>query len=220
MSTSPTLNGPSLPPADGSAPEQLVFLLHGVGAGGNDLIGLAPYFQQVLPKALFVSPDAPFPYDMAPFGRQWFSLQERTPEAFDSGTQLAAPILNDFIDGLIAEHGLSETQTALIGFSQGTMMSLHVGPRRERQIAGILGYSGALANPTKLVDDIRSYPPVTLIHGDSDEVLPVSSLPNAVAGLEAAGVPVTSHVRPGLGHGIDEEGIKLGVEFLESIFNG
>jgi phospholipase/carboxylesterase len=219
MSTSSTLNGPSLPPADGSAPEQLVLLLHGVGADGNDLIGLAPYFQQVLPKALFVSPDAPFPYDMAPFGRQWFSLQERTPEAFDLGTRLAAPILNDFIDGQLAEHGLSESQTALIGFSQGTMMSLHVGPRRERQIAGVLGYSGALANPTKLVDDIRTYPPVMLIHGKSDEVLPVSSLPNAVAGLEAAGVPVTSHVRPGLGHGIDEEGIKLGVAFLESLFN-
>jgi len=135
------------------------------------------------------------------------------------GTRLAAPILNDFIDGQLAEHGLSESQTALIGFSQGTMMSLHVGPRRERQIAGVLGYSGALANPTKLVDDIRTYPPVMLIHGKSDEVLPVSSLPNAVAGLEAAGVPVTSHVRPGLGHGIDEEGIKLGVAFLESLFN-
>ena len=218
MSTSSTLNGPSLPPADGSAPEQLVLLLHGVGADGNDLIGLAPYFQQVLPKALFVSPDAPFPYDMAPFGRQWFSLQERTPEAFDLGTRLAAPILNDFIDGQLAEHGLSESQTALIGFSQGTMMSLHVGPRRDQPVAGILGYSGALANPTKLVDDIQSYPPVMLIHGDSDEVLPVSSLPKAVGGLEAAGVPVTSHVRPGLGHGIDEEGIKLGVTFLESIF--
>ncbi|MBT3764226.1 MAG: prolyl oligopeptidase family serine peptidase [Rhodospirillaceae bacterium] len=218
MSTSPTLNGPSLPPADGAAPEQLVLLLHGVGADGNDLIGLAPYFQQVLPKALFVSPDAPFPYDMAPFGRQWFSLQERTPEAFDSGTHLAAPILNDFIDGLLVETGLTDAQTALIGFSQGTMMSLHVGPRRDQPVAGILGYSGALANPTKLVDDIQSYPPVMLIHGDSDEVLPVSSLPKAVGGLEAAGVPVTSHVRPGLGHGIDEEGIKLGVTFLESIF--
>ena len=218
MSTSPTLNGPSLPPADGAAPEQLVLLLHGVGADGNDLIGLAPYFQQVLPKALFVSPDAPFPYDMAPFGRQWFSLQERTPEAFDSGTHLAAPILNDFIDGLLVETGLTDAQTALIGFSQGTMMSLHVGPRRDQPVAGILGSSGALANPTKLVDDIQSYPPVMLIHGDSDEVLPVSSLPKAVGGLEAAGVPVTSHVRPGLGHGIDEEGIKLGVTFLESIF--
>ena len=218
MSTSPTLNGPSLPPADGAAPEQLVLLLHGVGADGNDLIGLAPYFQQVLPKALFVSPDAPFPYDMAPFGRQWFSLQERTPEAFDSGTHLAAPILNDFIDGLLVETGLTDAQTALIGFSQGTMMSLHVGPRRDQPVAGILGYSGALANPTKLVDDIQSYPPVMLIHGDSDEVLPVSSLPKAVGGLEAAGVPVTSHVRPGLGHGIDEEGIKLCVTFLESIF--
>ena len=220
MSTSPTLNGPSLPPTDGAAPEQLIILLHGVGADGNDLIGLAPYFQQVLPRALFVSPDAPFPYDMAPFGRQWFSLQERTPEAFDAGTQTVAPILNDFIDGLLAETGIKEEHTALIGFSQGTMMSLHVGPRRERQLAGILGYSGALANPTKLADEVRSHPPVTLIHGDSDEVLPVSSLPKAVEGLEAADVPVTSHVRPGLGHGIDEEGIKLGVAFMESLFKG
>ena len=219
MSTSPTLNGPTLPPMDGGTPEQLVLLLHGVGADGNDLIGLAPYFQKVLPKALFVSPDAPFSYDMAPFGRQWFSLQERTPEAFDAGTKLAAPILNDFIDGLLKEHNIDEKHTALIGFSQGTMMSLHVGPRREKQLAGILGYSGALANPRMLIDEIKSRPPVRLIHGDSDEVLPVSILSTAVQGLEAANLPVISHIRPGLGHGIDEEGIRLGVEFLESIFS-
>ena len=219
MSTSPTLNGPTLPPMDGGTPEQLVLLLHGVGADGNDLIGLAPYFQKVLPKALFVSPDAPFAYDMAPFGRQWFSLQERTPEAFAAGTKLAAPILNDFIDGLLKEHNLGEEHTALIGFSQGTVISLHVGPRREKQLAGILGYSGALANPAMLVGEIRSRPPVKLIHGDLDEILPISILSTAVQGLEAANVAVTSHVRPGLGHGIDEEGIRLGVGFLESIFS-
>ncbi len=218
MSISPTLNGPTLPPMGGVAPEQLILLLHGVGADGNDLIGLAPYFQKVLPKALFISPDAPFSYDMAPFGRQWFSLQERTPEAFETGTKLAAPILNDFIDGLFKEHNLDEEHTALIGFSQGAMMSLHVGLRRENKLAGILGYSGALANPTVLIDEIKSCPYVKLIHGDSDEILPVSILLTAVQGLEAADVPVTSHIRPGLGHGIDEEGIRLGVEFLKTIF--
>jgi phospholipase/carboxylesterase len=204
---------------DGGAPEQLILFLHGVGADGNDLIGLAPSFQKVLPKALFVSPDAPFAYDMAPFGRQWFSLQERTPEAFDTGTKLAAPILNDFIDELCIEHNLAAEHTALIGFSQGTMMSLHVGLRRGNKLAGILGYSGALANPAMLIDEIKSCPPVKLIHGDSDEILPVSILSTAVQGLKAANVPVTSHIRPGLGHGIDEEGIRLGVQFLESIFS-
>lgn len=219
MSTSSILNGPSLPPLEGGMPEQLIILLHGVGADGNDLIGLAPYFQKVLPKALFVSPDAPFAYDMAPFGRQWFSLKDKTPKAVDLGTTAAAPILNDYLDGLLKDYDLDEAQTALIGFSQGTMMSLHVGLRRRNKLAGILGYSGALASPKNLLDEVKSYPPVKLIHGDSDEILPISILLTAVSGLKAADVPVTSHVRPELGHGIDQEGIRLGVEFLDGIFS-
>ncbi|MDH5750421.1 MAG: phospholipase [Rhodospirillales bacterium] len=218
MSDLPILQGPALPPASGGAPKQLVVLLHGVGADGNDLIGLAPYFQQVLPEALFVSPNAPYSFDMAPFGYQWFSIQDFRPETRLTGVRSAAPIVDRFLDTLLGAHGLDDAQMALIGFSQGTMMSLHVGLRRERTLAGILGYSGMLVGGELLKEEIKSKPPVRLIHGDADEILPVDSLPAAVEGLEGAGVMVDSFIRPGLGHGIDEEGIRLGQTFLADIF--
>ena len=218
MSELPTLSGPSLSPVHGGAAEQLVILLHGVGADGNDLIGLAPLFQKALPGAAFVSPDAPFPYDMAPFGRQWFSIADFAPQSRLAGVQAAAPILDAFIDARLAAHGLDEGKLALVGFSQGTMMSLHVGPRRARRLAGIVGFSGMMVGAELLADEIRSRPPVLLIHGEADPLLPVKALGQARAGLEAAGVAVESHVRPGLGHGIDDEGMRLGARFLGEVF--
>ncbi len=144
MALLPSLSGPVRKPASGSKPRQLVVLLHGVGADGHDLIGLAPYWAPALPDAEFVSPDAPFPCDMAPYGRQWFSLQDRTPNAILGGVRAAAPILDAFLDEALAARGLDASQLALVGFSQGTMMSLYVGPRRAEALAGIIGYSGAL----------------------------------------------------------------------------
>jgi len=217
MTHLPTLDGPVLAPAAGT-PQKLVLLLHGVGADGNDLIGLAPYFQQVLPDALFISPNAPFPFDMAPFGFQWFSLQDMSPRARLEGVQTAAPILDAFIDAKLTETGLDEDNLVLIGFSQGAMMSLHVGLRREKPVAGIIGYSGMLAGEELLAAEIKSRPPVLLTHGDADPVLPVAALPAAEAGLKAAGVTVEAHIRPGLAHGIDEECIRLGLAFLGKIF--
>ena len=214
----PTLQGPVIPPASGGRPEHLLILLHGLGADGNDLIGLAPLFQQVLPGAWCVAPNAPFPFDMGPFGYQWFGMRDLGPETRREGVLAAAPILDSFIDSVLEEHGLAEDRLALIGFSQGAMMSLHVGLRRERALAGIIGYSGMLVGEDALAAEIRSRPPVLLTHGDADPILPVQALPAAVAGLEAAGVAVESHVRPGLGHGIDEECIRLGREFLGRIF--
>ena len=155
-------------PASGGAAKQLVIFLHGVGADGNDLIGLAPYFQQVLPDARFISPNAPFPFDMAPQGYQWFSLQDFTEEARLAGADRAAPILNAFIDSELAKDGLSEENLALIGFSQGAMMSLHVGLRREKQLAAIISYSGLLVGKERLETEIKSKPPVLLTHGTVD----------------------------------------------------
>ncbi len=218
MADLPLLNGPALPPADGRPPRQVVLLLHGVGADGNDLIGLAPFFQQVLPEAAFFSPNAPERYDMAAFGHQWFSIRDFGPVARLKGARAAAPILDHFIDHLLAIFGLAEENMALIGFSQGTMMSLHVGLRRARPLAGIVGYSGALLGPDLLASEIRSRPPVLLVHGDADGILPVEALPQAEAALKANGVPVEAHVRPGLAHGIDEDGIRLGQEFLKARF--
>ena len=223
MSEIQTLDGPMIKPASGEKPAQLVILLHGVGADGNDLIGLAPFFQRVLPEAAFVSPNAPFAFDMAPpsmgyGGYQWFSLQDMGPLARLKGVTAAAPILDNFIDDMLEETGLAEVNTALIGFSQGTMMALHVGLRRERQLAGIVGFSGMLCGPELLSAEIRSRPPVLLVHGEADELLPVEALQAAVRGLEAAGVNVRYASRPGLGHGIDDEGLRLGMGFLAEIF--
>ncbi|MSO91810.1 MAG: phospholipase [Rhodospirillales bacterium] len=217
MAAMTELKGPSLAPAEGK-PEQLVMFLHGVGADGNDLIGLAPYFQKVAPRALFVAPNAPFPFDMAAFGFQWFSLNDFSLTARLRGVRSAAPMLDAFIDSQLGTLGLREDKLVLIGFSQGTMMALHVGLRRATAPAGIIGYSGMLVGPETLAAEIRSRPPVLLVHGDADAVLPVEALPAATAALEAAGVPVQSHVRPGLGHSIDEPGLLLGMSFLaESI---
>jgi len=167
MALLPSLSGPVRKPASGGKPRQLVVLLHGVGADGHDLIGLAPYWAPALPDAEFVSPDAPFPCDMAPYGRQWFSLQDRSPSAILGGVRAAAPILDAFLDEALAARGLDASQLALIGFSQGTMMSLYVGPRRAEALAGIIGYSGALIGADTLAQDIRSRPPVLLVHGDA-----------------------------------------------------
>ncbi|MEK7246808.1 MAG: dienelactone hydrolase family protein [Pseudomonadota bacterium] len=214
MSDLPLLAGPTLPPASGQPPRQVVLLLHGVGADGNDLIGLAPFFQQVLPEAVFLSPHAPQPFDMAPFGHQWFSIGDFGPETRLKGTRAAAPILDHYIDHLLAIFGLQEENMALIGFSQGTMMALHVGLRRARALAGIVGYSGMLVGAEFLAAEIRSRPPVLLVHGAADGIVPVESLDQAKTALDENKVSVSAHVRPGLAHGIDEEGIRLGQEFL------
>lgn len=211
------LSGPSQPPAAGGKPRKLVLLLHGLGADGNDLIGLAPYFSRLLPTAEFVAPNAPFPCDMAPYGHQWFSLQDRNPEMILAGMRASAPMLDAFIDEQLARTGLSERDLALVGFSQGTMMSLHVGLRRAQPIAGILGYSGALVGAEALAAEIRSRPPVLLVHGDADPVVPFAALAAAERALAAAGVNVTTLVCPGAGHAIDEAGLKRGGQFLKAV---
>ena len=189
-------------------------LLHGYGSNGEDLIGLTPFWRDALPDTLFVAPNAPQICPGAPDGYQWWALTSLSPEARAAGVRQSAPILNAFIDNLLARYGLAEDRLVLIGFSQGTMMALHVGPRRAGAIAGIIGFSGMLADPEALAEDVRSKPPVLLIHGDADDVLPVSSLVRARQTLETLGFDVSSHVSPGLGHGIDEAGIGLGLDFL------
>jgi phospholipase/carboxylesterase len=211
------LSGPSYLPAGGQAPRQLVVLLHGVGANGDDLIGLAPHWAQYLPDAAFVSPNAPFPFDMAPFGYQWFSLQDLSPAMMLAGVKAAAPLLDAFLDDQLAAFGLDASRLALVGFSQGTMMALYVGPRRAAACAGIVGYSGALVGADSLAGEAVSRPPVLLVHGEADPVVPVGALATAVRGLEGAGFSVEHHICRGLGHGIDPAGIQLGGRFLAQV---
>ncbi|MBT6094918.1 MAG: prolyl oligopeptidase family serine peptidase [Rhodospirillaceae bacterium] len=218
MTELPELYGPSQEPASGGPAQQLVILCHGVGSDGQDLIGLAPYLAKVLPDAKFMAPDAPYAFDQAPFGRQWFSLGDMSMENKLLGTQSVAPILDDFIDEQLAAHGLSEHQLALVGFSQGTMVSLHVGLRRTQQLAAIVGFSGILIGPELLSAELKSRPPVMLMHGDADDIVPPENLGLAVSALQGMGISVRHEMRPVLGHGLDDRCILAAMEFLAQSF--
>src|SRR4051812_10171731 len=211
------LTGPSRPPLSGGKPRRLVILLHGLGADGNDLIGLQQRWGRVVPDAEFISPNAPFPCDMAPYGYQWFSVQDRTPAALLAGLRAAVPSLDAFIDEELQKRGLTEADTALVGFSQGTMMSLYVGLRRATPLAGILGYSGRLIAPELLAGELRSRPPVLLVHGTADPVVPFESMAGAEAALRRAGVPVETLACVGSEHTIDPEGLERGGQFLRGV---
>jgi phospholipase/carboxylesterase len=213
------LSGPGFPPIAGGAARELVILLHGWGADGNDLIGLAPHWAETLPHAEFLSPHAPFPCDTG-FGRQWFSLVDRSPERILAGMKAVAPVVDAFIDAELTRRGLDDSKLAIAGFSQGTMTALYVALRRARRCAGVLGYSGRLIGAEELAETLASKPPVLLVHGSADEILPVQSLWQAKAALEAFGVPVEAYERPGLGHGIDEFGLSVGGRFLAKVLAG
>lgn len=213
-----TLTGPRVLPHNGERPQKLVILLHGLGADGNDLISLAENWAPLLPDTEFIAPNAPFPCDMAPWGHQWFSLQVFSHEAIHSGVIDASTHLNAFIDESLKSRGLTEADLALVGFSQGTMMALHVALRRPQQAAAILGYSGALAGAETLPHEIQSRPPIFLIHGDQDLVIPINALFAAESALTQAECDVRSLIRPGLAHGIDNKGIDEGGKFLIDSF--
>jgi phospholipase/carboxylesterase len=205
-----------IPPASGGAPKSLVVFLHGYGADGHDLIGIGREWAAVLPHTAFVSPHAPEPCAGAPMGRQWFPLTMRDPREFARGVAAARPGLDAFLDAELKRHGLDETTCVLVGFSQGTMMALHVGPQRPRPLAGILGYSGLLADPAAL-KGAPARPPVMLIHGEADDLIPVAAVFSAAQGLAAAEIPVEWHVSPGVPHGIGPDGLEIGAAFLKRV---
>ncbi len=211
------LDGPRHPPATGAAPARIVVLLHGYGADGDDLIGLAPAWAPAMPDTLFVSPHAPFPCEGAPFGRQWFGIYGRDDEMRLAGLRAASAMVDAFIDDLLDETGLAPAALTLVGFSQGTMLALHVGPRRAEPLAGILGYSGRLLAPGLLAAEALSRPPVVLVHGEMDELVPYSSMAEAASALEGEGFAVETHRRRGLGHGIDPAGMQVGLAFMARI---
>ena len=216
------LDGPRIEPRSGTA-KQLVVFLHGYGADGNDLIEIGRAWQGLLPDAAFVSPHAPRPCGQAPVGREWFPLTFREANERWVGVQAAAPGVNAFLDAELARRRLPPSALALVGFSQGTMMALHVGLRRKAAPAAIVGYSGMLVTPEDIDPDqfaaeIVSKPPVLLVHGDEDQLIPVQALMHAAQGLAALEVPAEWHISPGVGHGIDQEGLRHGGEFLAKNF--
>lgn len=204
-------------PVSGEMRSAVVFL-HGYGANGADLLGLADPLGEHLPDTLFVAPDAPEACAGAPMGFQWFPIpwiDGSSQEESETGMRAAAEDLNAFLDALMVDEDLLPEQVALVGFSQGTMMSLHIAPRREDALAGVVGFSGRLLSPDLLVDEVVSRPPVLLVHGDADDVVPPQSLPEAVEALQEAGwQDVFAHIMKGTGHGIAPDGLGVALAFL------
>jgi phospholipase/carboxylesterase len=220
MAAEPT--GPRLAPKSGPA-RQLVVFLHGYGADGNDLIEIGRAWQPLLPQAAFVSPHAPRPCGQMPSMREWFPLTFRNPTERWDGVNMAGPGLDTFLDAELARHNLPPSALALVGFSQGTMMALHVGLRRAVTPAAIVGYSGMLViegdnDVEGYKPQVRARPPVLLLHGDADELIPINALFHSTQVLAALEIPAEWHISAGLGHGIDDEGLRHGGEFLARRF--
>lgn len=203
---------------DVGAGDALVIFLHGYGADGSDLLGLADPLAPHMPGTVFVAPDAPERSAMNPMGFQWFPIpwiDGSSEEQSEAGMARAVDDLNAFLDQVMAEEGIAADRTILVGFSQGTMMSLHVAPRRAGELAGVVGFSGRLLGPERLASEVVVRPPVLLIHGDQDEVVPPQSLPEAAEALEAAGwQEVYAHVMKGTGHGIAPDGLSVALAFM------
>lgn len=206
--------------ASGEA-RQLVILLHGYGADGADLIGLADPLAPHLPHATFIAPNAPDRCAVNPMGFQWFPISwidGSSEDAMRAGFARAAETLDSWLTEIMDAEGVDEADTALVGFSQGTMMSLHTGLRRPRALAGIVGFSGRLPEADEAASPVTAKPPVLLVHGDQDDVIPVAALDEARNGLAALGVEVQWHVSRGVGHGIAPDGLSLALRFLSARF--
>lgn len=204
-------------PASGDTRSAVVFV-HGYGANGADLLGLADVLGEYLPDTLFVAPDAPETIPGMPFGFQWFPipwLDGSSEEAARRGMAAAVEDFNAFLDALMVDEDLLPEQVVLFGFSQGTMMSLHVAPRRDDPIAGVVAFSGRLLEPDLLADEVVSRMPILLVHGDADDVVPPQSLPQAAEALQGAGFKeIYAHVMKGTGHGIDQDGLGVALAFM------
>jgi|TARA_R110002124_G_scaffold152568_1_gene319459 phospholipase/carboxylesterase len=219
IALSKIVNGASLKPRSGAPPKQIVLLLHGFGSSGHDMIALAPHWQDVLPDALFLSPHAPQRCGMMAAGYQWWGLSGFAPSALSAGAASAAPAIDAFIDRKLAQYGLTEADLALVGFSQGTMMALHIGLRRPRAVASVVGYSGMLTGSAELAHKDFPRPPVLLAHGTADPIVPVAALHSSESELRHLGVEVTTHVSYGVAHTVDPVGLRLGRDFVAGAFN-
>ena len=210
------LTGPRRAAKSGNG-KYLVVFVHGYGADGNDLIGLADPLAEHLPDVVFHAPNAPQRCTGNPMGYQWFPipwLDGSSEQEAAEGMAVAATLLNDWLDETMQAEGVDAAHTMLVGFSQGTMMALHIGPRRAEPLAGIVGFSGRLLDPERLEDEAVSHLPILLIHGDADEVVPPQSLPEAADALTKLGYEVFTHISKGMGHGIAQDGLQVALHFI------
>ena len=210
------LDGPRTRPARGGKPDALVILLHGYGSNGADLMSLAPYWARALPGAAFVAPNGIESVPQAPGGYQWFAIAELDPQLMETGVRQAALSVDRFVDRELEKYGLDESRLALVGFSQGTMMALHVALRRPKPVAAVLGFSGVLVAGRGLKEEMRAKPPILLIHGDRDPMIPVAAMFDSAEALAAAGHGAQWHLSYGVPHSIGPDGIELGGAFLST----
>ena len=195
----------------------VVVFLHGYGADGADLLGLADPLAPHMPDTVFVAPDAPERCIGNPAGYQWFPipwLDGSDEAAAAASRRVSADMLDTFIGAVLEEEGVTPSKLILFGFSQGTMMSLHVAPRRDEPVAGIVGFSGRLLEPERLAEEAISKPPVLLVHGDADDIVPVASLSEAGDALTQAGFEAYAHVMTGTAHGIAPDGLSVALSFM------
>lgn len=208
------LDGPVRLPSSGNA-DALIVLLHGYGANGEDLIGLEPHIRRAAPNAVIASPNAPHEAPGAPpGGRMWFPITRIDPSEMARGCAEATPHIDAYLDRMLAEHDIPANRLMLIGFSQGGMLTLHVGPRRAEQPAGLVGLSCVLCEGEKLQSEAKHRAPVLLVHGQEDQVVPVNSIYLSMQGLAAAGFAPLASIEPGLPHGIGNHGLQLTLEFV------
>lgn len=211
------------PPAAGGKPRSLVVALHGLGCTAATIADLGVRWGPVLPHTEFVIPNAPDPYDLEPglagAGFQWFSMKDRSLRGLTASVAAGAPALDGFLDEILAERGLDESRTALVGFSQGGMIALHVGLRRPKPMAALVGIATMMLAGPELAGQIRARPPVMLVHGDADELVPVSAHAATVAMLRAVDVAVEAELRPEINHAMDEGGLARCADFVAAAFN-
>jgi phospholipase/carboxylesterase len=213
------LAGPEVAPKKGTSVNHLMIMLHGVGASGDDLISLAAPFQKEFPSMCFASPNAPFPYDNASFGHQWFSLQDMSKDTLIKDLRVSELYLNEFIDNKLKLLGLSDEHLTVLGFSQGTMVALHTLMRRPNPAALLLGFGGMMILPELLDHELKSRPRVALMHGDQDNVVPIAHMHTTYKALKKLGVEVSRHVYEGLGHSISQEGICDAITAIKKFTN-
>lgn len=211
-----TLTGPRKDAKSGNA-DSLVIFLHGYGSDGKDLIGIGDALAEHLPNTTFLSPNAPQRCANNPMGYQWSPipwLDGSSEEASKQGQTESINLLNKWLDEVAVNEGINPDRTIIFGFSQGTMMALHVGPRRTTSFAGIIGFSGRLLYPEFLSAESQTKPPVLLVHGDSDDMVPPASLPEAADALTKAGFEVYTHISKNTGHGIAPDGLGIALQFI------
>lgn len=208
------ISGPEILPKT-SKPASIVILLHGYGADGQGFISLAQALSQFMPNTYFIAPNAIFPFENASTGYQWFGLRDYSEASMFAGLNAATPHLNQFVDHQLQRFDLPASKLALVGFSQGAMLALHIALRRPAKIAGVVGISGMLVSPQSLIGELKSKPPISLIHGTEDDVIPIAALDGATIALKSTGLEVESLIEPGVGHFVGEKGFAFATKALK-----